>query len=93
MEDCPKEKLVEIPVNKFIDNLKDCPICRQSLKNDKPLSNGAHLVNHFKDKFKDILNLRNNENPKYKCPTCKQELSDSMALMLHYGEFLFYLIP
>ena len=73
-------------MNKFIDNLKDCPVCRQSLKNDKVLSNGAHLVNHFKENFERILNLKDRENDKnFKCTKCNQECPDSMALMLHFG--------
>ena len=65
--------------------MKECPVCRQSLKNDKLLSNGTHLINHFKENFDKLLNLKNNENPLNVCPTCKQQCSDSLELKLHFG--------
>ena len=71
-----------IPVNKFISNLKECPVCKQSLKNDKkPLLAGVHLVSHFN---KELNQMLPKEKP-FKCPQCDQESPDSMSLMLHLG--------
>ena len=52
VRNCPKDKPIKEPENKFIANLKECPVCEKSLENDKLLSKGFHFINHF-DGLKD----------------------------------------
>ncbi len=67
--------------NKFIEGISTCPICKQSLNKDKPLSPGLHFVGHFK---KELMELLPSEAP-FKCSKCELVSPDLMGLMLHVG--------
>lgn len=78
----PKENQVKSDENKFIENLKECPICKNPLNQDKPLSPGVHLIQHFHKELSEKLP----KNPPFKCGACEDHKSpDLFSLMLHVG--------
>ena len=76
-----KDELIE-KSNKFIENLKNCPVCQYKFNPDRTLSVGVHLVNHFKEALSNSLT---DDNKPFKCSECHHESSDKMAFMLHTG--------
>ena len=69
------------PKSSYVDQLKECPVCKQTFKNLKCLNRGIHLIGHF---FKDLNHDIPQESP-WKCPVCNEERLDQNALILHYS--------
>ena len=69
------------PKSSYVDQLKECPVCKQSFKNVKCLNRGIHLNGHF---FKELNHDLPQESP-WMCPVCNEERMDQNALLLHYG--------